>query len=67
MNGGMKKARKLFKKTMKQEKKWLQLKARTSWKTYIDRRKQANKICIQKKKKWLNNKITQIEENHRRN
>jgi len=48
-------------------KKWLQLKARTSWKTYIDRRKQAHKICIQRKKKWPNNKITQREENHRRN
>jgi hypothetical protein len=43
------------------------LKTRTSWNTYINRRKQANKICTQKKKKWLSNKIIQIEENHRRN
>jgi len=48
-------------------KKWLQLKTRISWNTYINKRKQANKICTQKKKKWLSNKIIQIEENHRRN
>jgi hypothetical protein len=60
-NGGMKNAKNLSKK------KWLQLKTRVSWNTYIDRRKQANKIFTQKKKKWLNNKMTQIEETHRRN
>jgi hypothetical protein len=43
------------------------LKTRTSWNTHINKRKQANKICAQKKKKWLSNKIIQIEENHRRN
>jgi hypothetical protein len=43
------------------------LKTRISWNTYINRRKQANKICIQKKKKWPNNKITLIEEYQRRN
>jgi len=48
-------------------KKLLQLKTRTSWNTYINKRKQANKICTQKKKKWLSNKIIQIEENYRRN
>ena len=48
-------------------KKWLQLKTRINWNTYINKRKQANKICTQKKKKWLISKITQIEENHRRN
>ena len=37
------------------------------WNTHINKRKQANKICTQKKKKWLINKIIQIEENHRRN
>ena len=37
------------------------------WNTHINKRKQANKICTQKKKKWLSNKIIQIEENHRRN
>ena len=31
--------------------KWLQLKTRISWSTYINKRKQANKICTQKKKK----------------
>jgi len=45
----------------------LQLTTRTSWNTYINKRKQANKICTQKKKKWLSNKIIQIKENHRRN
>ena len=67
MNGGMNNARKLFKKKNAARKKWLQLKTRISWNTYINKRKQANKICAQKKKKWLNNKIIQIEENHRRN
>jgi hypothetical protein len=43
------------------------MKTRISWKTYINKRIQASKICIQKKKKWLSIKITQIEENHRRN
>jgi hypothetical protein len=43
------------------------LKSRISRNTYINRRKEANKICTQKKKKWLSNKIIQIEENHRRN
>jgi hypothetical protein len=41
-------------------KKWLQMKTRMSWNTYKKKRKQANKICIQKKKKWLSSKITQI-------
>jgi hypothetical protein len=63
----MKNARKLLKKRNEARKKWLQLKTRTSWNTYIDKGKQANKILIQKKQKWLNIKITQIEENHRRN
>jgi hypothetical protein len=43
------------------------MKTRISWNTHKKKRKQANKICIQKKKKWLSSKITQIEENHRRN
>jgi hypothetical protein len=43
------------------------MKTRIIWNTYINTRKQANKFCIQKKKKWLSSKITQIEENHRRN
>jgi hypothetical protein len=67
MNCGLKNAGKSFKKKNEARKKLLQLKTRTSWNTYINERKQANKICIQKKKKWLSNKIIQIEENHRRN
>jgi len=59
MNGGMKNTRKSFKKKL------LQLKTRISWNTYINKRNQANKICTQKK--WPSNKITQIEEYHRRN
>jgi hypothetical protein len=31
------------------------------------KRKHANKICTQKKKKWLRNKTIQIKKNHRRN
>jgi hypothetical protein len=43
------------------------MKTRISWNTHINKRKQANKICRQKNKKWLSSQITQIEENHRRN
>jgi len=50
MNGEIKNARKSSKKKGAR-KKWLQLKTRISWYTYIERRKQANKICTQKKKK----------------
>ena len=59
--------RKIIQKKNEARKNLLQLKTRTSWNTYINKRKQANKICTQKKKKWLSNKIIQIEENHRRN
>ena len=45
----------------------MQLKTIISWNTYINKRKQTNKICKQKKEKWLSNKIIQIEESHRRN
>ena len=34
-------------------KKWLRLKTRISWNTYFNKRNQANKVCRQKKKKWL--------------
>jgi len=54
-------------KIIQEKKKWLQMKTRISWNTYINKRKPANKICTQKKKKWLSNKIIQIEENHRTN
>jgi len=47
-------------------KKWLRLKTRISWNTYFNKRNQANKVCTQKKKKWLSNKITQIEKYQRR-
>jgi len=45
--------RKIIQGKNKARKKWLQLKTRTSWNTYINKRKQANKICTQKKKKCL--------------
>jgi hypothetical protein len=61
------KCRKIIQDKNEARKKWLQLKTRTSWNTYINKRKQANKICTQKKKQWLGNKIIQIEENHWRN
>jgi len=67
MNGGMKNAGKSFKKKNEARKKWFLLKTRVSWNTYVNKRKQVNKICTQKKKKWLSNKIIQIEENNRRN
>jgi len=59
--------KKIIQEKNEARKKWLQLKTRIGWNTYINKRNQANKICTQKKKKWLSNKITQIEENHRRN
>jgi hypothetical protein len=59
--------RKIIQDKNEASKKWMQLKTRKSWNTYINKRKQANKTCTQKKKNWLNNKIIQIEENHRRN
>jgi len=61
------KCRKIIQEKNEARKGLLQLKIRISWNTYINKRKQANKICTQKKKKWLSNKILQIEENHRRN
>jgi hypothetical protein len=59
--------KKIIQDKNKARKKWLQMKTRISWNTYINKTKQANKICIQKKKKWLSSKITQTEENHRKN
>jgi hypothetical protein len=47
----MKNVRKSSKKKKKRRKKWLQLKTKISWNTYIERRKQANEICTEKKKK----------------
>jgi hypothetical protein len=54
--------KKIIQDKNKARKKWLQMKTRISWNSYIKIRKQANKICIQKKKKCLSSKITQIEE-----
>jgi hypothetical protein len=34
---------------------------------YMQKRKIANSVCKRKKKEWLNDKITQIEEANRRN
>jgi hypothetical protein len=45
--------KKIIQEKREERKKWLQLKTRKSWNTYFNRRKQANKICIQKKKKQL--------------
>ncbi|PSN45867.1 hypothetical protein C0J52_19674 [Blattella germanica] len=45
----------------------LRCKTRTSQEAYVQIRNQANKLCRQKKKKWLNNKIIQIEESRKRN
>jgi hypothetical protein len=59
--------RKIIQEKNEAKKKWLQLKTRISWNTYVNKRKQANKICTQKKKQWLSNKIIQIEGTHRRN
>jgi len=59
--------RKIIQEKNETRKKWLQLKTTIRWNTHINKRKQANKICTQMKKKWLSNKIIQIEENHRRN
>ena len=59
--------RKIIQKKNEARKKWFLLKTRVSWNTYVNKRKQVNKICTQKKKKWLSNKIIQIEENNRRN
>jgi hypothetical protein len=45
----------------------LQSKTRASQEVYREIRKMANKMCRNKKKKWLNDKIMQIEENHKKN
>ena len=59
--------KKIIEEKNEARKKWLQLKSRISWNTCTEKRKQANKIRHKRRKKWLSNKITQIEENHRRN
>jgi hypothetical protein len=46
---------------------WLQHRTRASNARYHKKRNEANRTCNRKKKEWLNNKISQIEENHKRN
>jgi hypothetical protein len=45
----------------------LQSKTRASQEVYREKRKMANKMCRNKKKRWLNDKIVRIEENHKKN
>jgi len=48
-------------------KKCLQKRTRANQEQYTQARKEANKICKEKKKQWLNNRIKQIEEAHKQN
>ena len=48
-------------------KKFLQMKTRASQDCYKNKRKEANKTCRNKKKKWLNDRLLKIEENFRMN
>jgi hypothetical protein len=45
----------------------LRKRTRANQKYYTQKRRDANKLCEQKKKIWLNNKIKQIEEAHKHN
>jgi hypothetical protein len=45
----------------------MQIKTRANQEYYNSKRLEANKICRIKKKEWLNNKISQIEENLKKN
>ena len=45
----------------------LQTRTRTSKKHYNTIRNEANKICRQKRKKWINNKLAEIEDNYKKN
>jgi len=49
------------------EKKSLQSRTRATQDEYEEKRHIATKICRNKKKHWLNNRIKEIEEAHRRN
>jgi hypothetical protein len=44
-----------------------QKRTRANQEYYSQKRRDANKLCKQKKKIWLNNKINQIEEEHKQN
>ena len=46
--------------------KWLQHKTRASCKWYHKKRNEANRMCAQKKKEWINETIRQIEENYKK-
>jgi len=48
-------------------KKCLQKRTRANQEQYTQARKEANKICKEKKKQWLNNRLKQIEEAHKQN
>ncbi|PSN53384.1 hypothetical protein C0J52_03797 [Blattella germanica] len=48
-------------------KKFLQTKTRASQEQYKSKRKEANKICREKKKEWINKKLLTLEENFRIN
>ena len=45
--------------------KCLQKRTRANQEQYTQARKEANKICKEKKKEWLNNRIKQMEEAHK--
>jgi hypothetical protein len=48
-------------------KKYMQINTKGNQEYYNSKRLEANKICRIKKKEWLNNKISQIEENFKKN
>lgn len=56
-----------IKKKNEARSKWLQQNTRASQETYKKLRIEANVLIRWKKKAWLNNKILQIEHNHKRN
>jgi YesN/AraC family two-component response regulator len=47
--------------------KCLQKRTRANQEQYKQARKEANKICKEKKKQWVNNRIKEVEEAHKRN
>jgi hypothetical protein len=59
--------RQIIKRKIEARSKWLQQKTRASYEIYSTKRKEANNLINQKKKKWLNNKILQIEQNNNKN
>jgi len=48
-------------------KKCLQKRTRAKQEQYTQAKKEANNICKEKKKQWLNNRLKQIEEAHKQN